>query len=173
LALGLERRWRSRRERPRPGLAGASGLRGWNGRRVERRALGESKSGCYQVTTRRRKGTPTICRLSRRRRAQGATLDELARSYNVGISTIRRATCAAIGHNHIDFRNPEYDTTNHHRQSRGVDEWLPFYPVVPPSIAVPNREKQIYLPCSTTFHWGISPRRTRLIPLSQVARYVV
>jgi hypothetical protein len=27
-----------------------------------------------------------------RRRAQGATLDELARSYNVGISTIRRAT---------------------------------------------------------------------------------
>jgi hypothetical protein len=25
-----------------------------------------------------------------RRRAQGATLDELARSYNVGISTIRR-----------------------------------------------------------------------------------
>jgi DNA invertase Pin-like site-specific DNA recombinase len=30
-----------------------------------------------------------------RRRAQGATLDELARSYNVGISTIRRATPAA------------------------------------------------------------------------------
>src|SRR5947208_2830386 len=30
-----------------------------------------------------------------RRRAQGATLDELARSYNVGISTIRRATRAA------------------------------------------------------------------------------
>ena len=30
-----------------------------------------------------------------RRRAEGATLDELARSYNVGISTIRRATRAA------------------------------------------------------------------------------
>jgi DNA invertase Pin-like site-specific DNA recombinase len=30
-----------------------------------------------------------------RRRAQGATLDELARSYNVGISTTRRATRAA------------------------------------------------------------------------------
>ena len=30
-----------------------------------------------------------------RRRAQGATLDELARSYNVGISTIRRNTRAA------------------------------------------------------------------------------
>ena len=29
------------------------------------------------------------------RRAEGATLDELARSYNVGISTIRRATRAA------------------------------------------------------------------------------
>jgi hypothetical protein len=32
---------------------------------------------------------------STRRRAEGATLDELARSYNVGISTIRRATRAA------------------------------------------------------------------------------
>jgi DNA-binding CsgD family transcriptional regulator len=30
-----------------------------------------------------------------RRRVQGATLDELARSYNVGISTIRRVTRAA------------------------------------------------------------------------------
>src|ERR1700726_1952136 len=30
LALAPERRWRSRRKRPRPGLAGASGLRGWN-----------------------------------------------------------------------------------------------------------------------------------------------
>ena len=30
-----------------------------------------------------------------RRRAQGATLQELADSYNVGISTIRRATRAA------------------------------------------------------------------------------
>jgi hypothetical protein len=30
-----------------------------------------------------------------RRRAAGATLDELARSYNVGISTIRRVTRAA------------------------------------------------------------------------------
>ena len=30
-----------------------------------------------------------------RRRAEGATLEELARSYNVGISTIRRATRAA------------------------------------------------------------------------------
>ena len=30
-----------------------------------------------------------------RRRAEGATLDELARSYNVGISTIRRATRTA------------------------------------------------------------------------------
>ena|SRR5215469_15959595 len=30
-----------------------------------------------------------------RRRAQGATLQELARSYNVGISTIRRVTRAA------------------------------------------------------------------------------
>ena len=30
-----------------------------------------------------------------RRRAEAATLDELARSYNVGISTIRRATRAA------------------------------------------------------------------------------
>jgi DNA invertase Pin-like site-specific DNA recombinase len=32
---------------------------------------------------------------ARKRRAEGATLDELARSYNVGISTIRRATRAA------------------------------------------------------------------------------
>jgi len=32
---------------------------------------------------------------ARRRRAEGATLAELARSYNVGISTIRRATRAA------------------------------------------------------------------------------
>jgi DNA invertase Pin-like site-specific DNA recombinase len=31
-----------------------------------------------------------------RRRAQGATLQELAHSYNVGISTIRRVTRAAI-----------------------------------------------------------------------------
>jgi hypothetical protein len=30
-----------------------------------------------------------------RRRAEGATLDELARSYNVGISTIRLATRSA------------------------------------------------------------------------------
>ncbi len=41
---------------------------------------------------------PTPCPHTRaqkeatRRRAQGATLDELARSYNVGISTIRRVT---------------------------------------------------------------------------------
>jgi DNA invertase Pin-like site-specific DNA recombinase len=32
---------------------------------------------------------------ARRRRAEGATLAELARSYHVGISTIRRATRAA------------------------------------------------------------------------------
>jgi hypothetical protein len=31
-----------------------------------------------------------------RRRAEGATLDELARSYNVDISTIRRATRPAM-----------------------------------------------------------------------------
>jgi DNA invertase Pin-like site-specific DNA recombinase len=36
--------------------------------------------------------TPTQQKEATRRRAQGATLDELARSYNVGISTIRRAT---------------------------------------------------------------------------------
>jgi DNA invertase Pin-like site-specific DNA recombinase len=38
---------------------------------------------------------PQQQREATRRRAQGATLDELARSYNVGISTIRRATRAA------------------------------------------------------------------------------
>jgi DNA invertase Pin-like site-specific DNA recombinase len=32
-----------------------------------------------------------------RRRAQGATLQELAKSYNVGISTIQHATRAASG----------------------------------------------------------------------------
>jgi DNA invertase Pin-like site-specific DNA recombinase len=36
--------------------------------------------------------TPQQQKEAIRRRAQGATLDELARSYNVGISTIRRAT---------------------------------------------------------------------------------
>jgi DNA invertase Pin-like site-specific DNA recombinase len=39
--------------------------------------------------------TPSQRKEATRRRAQGATLDELARSYNVGISTIRRATRAA------------------------------------------------------------------------------
>ncbi len=39
--------------------------------------------------------TPAQQKEATRRRAQGATLDELARSYNVGISTIRRATRAA------------------------------------------------------------------------------
>jgi DNA invertase Pin-like site-specific DNA recombinase len=39
--------------------------------------------------------TPQQQKEATRRRAQGATLDELARSYNVGISTIRRATRAA------------------------------------------------------------------------------
>jgi hypothetical protein len=39
--------------------------------------------------------TPAQQAEARRRRAQGATLVELARSYNVGISTIRRATRAA------------------------------------------------------------------------------
>jgi DNA invertase Pin-like site-specific DNA recombinase len=39
--------------------------------------------------------TPEQKAEANRRRAQGATLDELARSYAVGISTIRRATRAA------------------------------------------------------------------------------
>ena len=39
--------------------------------------------------------TPAQQKEAARRRAEGATLDELARSYNVGISTIRRATRAA------------------------------------------------------------------------------
>ena len=39
--------------------------------------------------------TPVQQKEAARRRAQGATLHELARSYNVGISTIRRATRAA------------------------------------------------------------------------------
>jgi DNA invertase Pin-like site-specific DNA recombinase len=38
--------------------------------------------------------TPAQKKEATRRRAQGATLDELARSYNVGISTIRRVTRA-------------------------------------------------------------------------------
>ena len=38
--------------------------------------------------------TPTQKKEASRRRAQGATLDELARSYNVGISTIRRVTAS-------------------------------------------------------------------------------
>jgi DNA invertase Pin-like site-specific DNA recombinase len=38
--------------------------------------------------------TPAQQKEATRRRAQGATLSELARSYNVGISTIRRATRA-------------------------------------------------------------------------------
>jgi hypothetical protein len=40
--------------------------------------------------------TPAQQKEASRRRAQGATLDELARSYNVGISTIRRATSAGL-----------------------------------------------------------------------------
>jgi DNA invertase Pin-like site-specific DNA recombinase len=39
--------------------------------------------------------TPTQQKEATKRRARGATLDELARSYNVGISTIRRVTRAA------------------------------------------------------------------------------
>jgi DNA invertase Pin-like site-specific DNA recombinase len=39
--------------------------------------------------------TPAQQTEASRRRAEGAMLDELARSYNVGISTIRRATRAA------------------------------------------------------------------------------
>src|SRR5271157_4908329 len=39
--------------------------------------------------------TPAQQTEATRRRAEGATLDELARSYNVGISTIRRSTRAA------------------------------------------------------------------------------
>ena len=39
--------------------------------------------------------TPAQQKEATRRRAQGATLQELAHSYNVGISTIRRATRAA------------------------------------------------------------------------------
>jgi DNA invertase Pin-like site-specific DNA recombinase len=39
--------------------------------------------------------TPARQKEATRRRAQGATLDELARSYDVGISTIRRSTRAA------------------------------------------------------------------------------
>jgi hypothetical protein len=39
--------------------------------------------------------TPAQQTEATRRRAEGATLDELASSYNVGISTIRRATRAA------------------------------------------------------------------------------
>jgi DNA invertase Pin-like site-specific DNA recombinase len=44
---------------------------------------------------RRPKLTPQQQKEASRRRAEGATLDELARSYAVGISTIRRATRAA------------------------------------------------------------------------------
>src|SRR5271166_320357 len=39
--------------------------------------------------------TPAPQKEARRRRAEGATLKELAKSYNVGISTIRRATTRA------------------------------------------------------------------------------
>jgi DNA invertase Pin-like site-specific DNA recombinase len=39
--------------------------------------------------------TPSQQKEATRRRAQGATLHEVARSYNVGISTIRRATRGA------------------------------------------------------------------------------
>jgi DNA invertase Pin-like site-specific DNA recombinase len=39
--------------------------------------------------------TPVQQKEARQRRAEGATLDELARSYDVGESTIRRATRAA------------------------------------------------------------------------------
>ena len=39
--------------------------------------------------------TPSQQKEATQRRARGATLDELARSYNVGISTIRRVTRAA------------------------------------------------------------------------------
>ena len=40
--------------------------------------------------------TPAQQKEATRRRAQGATLDELARSYDVGISTIRRVTRACM-----------------------------------------------------------------------------
>ena len=54
------------------------------------RAKGQGKQmGCPRHSTSAQRTEAT------RRRARGATLDELARSYNVGISTIRRATRAA------------------------------------------------------------------------------
>jgi hypothetical protein len=40
--------------------------------------------------------TPAQQKEATQRRARGAALDELARSYNVGISTIRRATRPAV-----------------------------------------------------------------------------
>jgi DNA invertase Pin-like site-specific DNA recombinase len=40
--------------------------------------------------------TPAQQKEATRRRAQGATLDELARSYNVSISTIRRVTQSRV-----------------------------------------------------------------------------
>ena len=42
-----------------------------------------------------RHSTPAKQKEASQRRARGATLDEVARSYNVGISTIRRVTRAA------------------------------------------------------------------------------
>jgi DNA invertase Pin-like site-specific DNA recombinase len=61
-----------------------------------RTAEGRSRAkACGQQMGRPPALTPAQQKEANRRRAQGATLDELARSYNVGISTIRRATRAA------------------------------------------------------------------------------
>jgi hypothetical protein len=58
-------------------------------RGLDQRSEGRRSGGGAAEAHRRAEGR------GRRRRAQGATLDELARSYNVGISTIRRTTRAA------------------------------------------------------------------------------
>ena len=57
--------------------------------RSRAKAQGQQMGRPPALTLRRSRQRPA------RRRAEGATLDELARSYNVGISTIRRATRAA------------------------------------------------------------------------------
>jgi DNA invertase Pin-like site-specific DNA recombinase len=61
-------------------------------RTAEGRSLAKAQG---QQMGRPRALTPAQQKEGARRRAEGATLNELARSYNVGISTIRRATRAA------------------------------------------------------------------------------
>jgi DNA invertase Pin-like site-specific DNA recombinase len=86
------------------GIAGRHGRQDWalnpgGARRpadVEREVIRtRTAEGQSRAKAQGRQMGPVQKKEAARRRAEGATLQELARSYNVGISTNRRATCAA------------------------------------------------------------------------------